>query len=123
MTSESAQKIVRAVEVLALWALAAVPAYQVFGGGSQIQTQTLVGVLAIGGILGLVAGASRIKSTVIRLAILMLGILLVWPPAMGWLASLLPPGVPTVPTAAGGVRVLPGLDGDGFTMHAVRRVR
>ena len=39
------------------------------------------------------------------------------------LASLLPPGVPTVPTSAGGIRVLPGRDGDGFTMHAERRVR
>jgi len=39
------------------------------------------------------------------------------------LASLVPPGVPTVPTAARGIRILPGLDGDGFTMHAVRRVR
>lgn len=37
------------------------------------------------------------------------------------LASLLPPGVPVIPTAAGGVRILPGTDGDGFTMHAVRR--
>jgi 16S rRNA (cytosine967-C5)-methyltransferase len=37
------------------------------------------------------------------------------------LAASLPRGVPTVPTAAGGVRILPGPDGDGFTMHAVRR--
>jgi 16S rRNA (cytosine967-C5)-methyltransferase len=37
------------------------------------------------------------------------------------LAPLLPPGVPSVTTAAGGIRLLPGVDGDGFTMHAVRR--
>jgi 16S rRNA (cytosine967-C5)-methyltransferase len=37
------------------------------------------------------------------------------------LASLLPPGVPAVATAAGGIRLVPSLDGDGFTMHAVRR--
>jgi len=37
------------------------------------------------------------------------------------LAPLLPAGVPAALTAAGGVRLLPSLDGDGFTMHAVRR--
>ena len=37
------------------------------------------------------------------------------------LAALLPQGVPMVPTAADGVCILPGPDGDGFTMHAVRR--
>lgn len=34
----------------------------------------------------------------------------------------LPTGVPWVPTTAGGIRILPNPDGDGFTMHAVRRV-
>ncbi len=33
----------------------------------------------------------------------------------------LPPGVPWLPTAAGGIRILPNPHGDGFTMHAVRR--
>jgi len=33
----------------------------------------------------------------------------------------LPAGVPSIPTDAGGIRILPSLDGDGFTMHAVRR--
>ncbi len=33
----------------------------------------------------------------------------------------LPAGVPWVPTAAGGIRILPNPDGDGFTMHAIRR--
>jgi 16S rRNA (cytosine967-C5)-methyltransferase len=37
------------------------------------------------------------------------------------LASLLPEGVPSDPTAAGGIRILPNPDGDGFTMHAMRR--
>lgn len=38
------------------------------------------------------------------------------------LAVTLPEGVPWIPTPAGGIRILPGLDGDGFTMHAVRRI-
>lgn len=33
----------------------------------------------------------------------------------------LPDGVPTIPTTAGGTRILPNPDGDGFTMHAIRR--
>ena len=33
----------------------------------------------------------------------------------------MPPGVPSIPTAAGGVRILPNPNGDGFTVHAVRR--
>ena len=38
------------------------------------------------------------------------------------LESHLPIGVPWIPTSAGGIRILPNPDGDGFTMHAVRRV-
>jgi len=37
------------------------------------------------------------------------------------LESHLPTGVPWIPTSAGGIRILPNPDGDGFTMHAVRR--
>jgi 16S rRNA (cytosine967-C5)-methyltransferase len=37
------------------------------------------------------------------------------------LASRLPVGVPSNPTDAGGIRLLPNPDGDGFTMHAIRR--
>jgi 16S rRNA (cytosine967-C5)-methyltransferase len=37
------------------------------------------------------------------------------------LEGALPHGVPWVPTDAGGARILPQADGDGFTMHAVRR--
>jgi 16S rRNA (cytosine967-C5)-methyltransferase len=37
------------------------------------------------------------------------------------LDSHLPAGVPWIPTSAGGIRILPNPDGDGFTMHAVRR--
>jgi 16S rRNA (cytosine967-C5)-methyltransferase len=37
------------------------------------------------------------------------------------LESHLPAGVPWIPTSAGGIRILPNPDGDGFTMHAVRR--
>ncbi|MCW8985356.1 MAG: RsmB/NOP family class I SAM-dependent RNA methyltransferase, partial [Thermoanaerobaculales bacterium] len=33
----------------------------------------------------------------------------------------LPTGVPWIPTSAGGIRILPNPDGDGFTMHALRR--
>ena len=33
----------------------------------------------------------------------------------------LPVGVPWIPTSAGGVRILPNPNGDGFTMHAIRR--
>jgi 16S rRNA (cytosine967-C5)-methyltransferase len=36
--------------------------------------------------------------------------------------SLLPDGVPAIGTSAGGVRILPNPSGDGFTMHAVRRL-
>ena len=32
----------------------------------------------------------------------------------------LPTGVPWIPTSAGGIRILPNPDGDGFTMHAIR---
>jgi len=39
------------------------------------------------------------------------------------LEKALPPDVPCLPTDAGGVRILPHADGDGFTMHALRRVR
>ena len=34
----------------------------------------------------------------------------------------LPNGVPCIPTSAGGIRILPNPNGDGFTMHAVRRI-
>jgi 16S rRNA (cytosine967-C5)-methyltransferase len=34
----------------------------------------------------------------------------------------LPDGVPSIPTSAGGIRILPNPAGDGFTMHAVRRI-
>lgn len=37
------------------------------------------------------------------------------------LDARLPAGVPWIPTSAGGVRILPNPDGDGFTMHAIRR--
>jgi 16S rRNA (cytosine967-C5)-methyltransferase len=37
------------------------------------------------------------------------------------LAVHLPPGVPSIATPEGGVRILPNPDGDGFTMHAIRR--
>jgi len=33
----------------------------------------------------------------------------------------LPPGTPWIPTSAGGIRILPNPDGDGFTLHAIRR--
>lgn len=34
--------------------------------------------------------------------------------------AVLPEGVPWLPTPAGGARILPNPDGDGFTMHAIR---
>jgi 16S rRNA (cytosine967-C5)-methyltransferase len=37
------------------------------------------------------------------------------------ISPVLPPGVPWRPTPAGGARILPNPDGDGFTMHAIRR--
>jgi 16S rRNA (cytosine967-C5)-methyltransferase len=37
------------------------------------------------------------------------------------LESHLPTGVPWIPTSAGGIRILPNPNGDGFTMHAIRR--
>jgi 16S rRNA (cytosine967-C5)-methyltransferase len=37
------------------------------------------------------------------------------------LATAIPEGAPWRPTAGGGARILPNPDGDGFTMHAVRR--
>jgi 16S rRNA (cytosine967-C5)-methyltransferase len=33
----------------------------------------------------------------------------------------LPAGVPWIPTSVGGIRILPNPDGDGFTMHAIRK--
>jgi 16S rRNA C967 or C1407 C5-methylase (RsmB/RsmF family) len=36
-------------------------------------------------------------------------------------SRLLPPAVPWAGTAAGGIRILPGPDWDGFTIHGVRR--
>ena len=38
------------------------------------------------------------------------------------LESHLPTGVPWIPTSADGIRILPNPDGDGFTMHAIRRL-
>jgi len=38
------------------------------------------------------------------------------------LAAVIPENAPWRPTAAGGARILPNPDGDGFTMHAIRRV-
>ena len=38
------------------------------------------------------------------------------------LRPILPPGTPVIETAAGGVRLLPRPECDGFTMHALRRV-
>lgn len=38
------------------------------------------------------------------------------------LAQVLPAGVPWIATSAGGIRILPHVDGDGFTMHAVKRM-
>jgi len=47
-------------------------------------------------------------------------------PARGFeavdVSTAIPEGVPWRPTAARGARILPNPDGDGFTMHAVRRV-
>ena len=37
------------------------------------------------------------------------------------LASSLPEGAPWIPTSAAGARILPNPDGDGFTMHLIRR--
>jgi len=37
------------------------------------------------------------------------------------LGQLVPEGSPVVSTASGGIRLLPSEDGDGFTLHAVRR--
>ena len=37
------------------------------------------------------------------------------------LGSLLPDGVPWIPTPAAGARIPPNPEGDGFTMHAIRR--
>jgi 16S rRNA (cytosine967-C5)-methyltransferase len=37
------------------------------------------------------------------------------------LERYLPEGVPSIQTTAGGIRILPNPDGDGFTMHAMRR--
>lgn len=37
------------------------------------------------------------------------------------LSRALPENVPGLPTDAGGTRILPNVDGDGFTMHAIRR--
>lgn len=37
------------------------------------------------------------------------------------LAPLLPRGTPFLPTPAGGIRLLPGPESDGFTIHALRR--
>jgi 16S rRNA (cytosine967-C5)-methyltransferase len=41
--------------------------------------------------------------------------------AIAKLQPHLPKGVPSIPTSAGGIRILPNPDGDGFTMHAIRR--
>ncbi len=37
------------------------------------------------------------------------------------LSAAMPEGAPWIPTPTGGCRILPNPDGDGFTMHAVRR--
>jgi len=39
------------------------------------------------------------------------------------LTAHIPPEVPVIPTAAGGLRLLPGTSWDGFTFHALRRAR
>ena len=37
------------------------------------------------------------------------------------LESVMPDNVPWIPTDAAGARILPNPEGDGFTIHAVRR--
>lgn len=107
MTSRPAEWVVRVAQGLALWAMAIVPAYRFFTWPSQIETMTLLGVLVIAGLLGLVAGASRIRSPAMRLAVLVLGILVIWAPAAGWVAWRLPQGLVLAVTAVAIMAAIP----------------
>lgn len=67
-----------------LWVIALVPAYQFFTWPRQIDTMSLVGVVRIAGILGLVAGVTRIPSAAARLVLAAAVMWALWCPLTAW---------------------------------------
>ena len=80
------------------------PTYQV-SSWPYVNTPTLLGVLLVAGILGIVAGTSRVRSEVVRLLALQATLVLVWPPTKHLLAVFLPAGLLSISGGAWSAQV------------------
>ncbi len=84
MQTARADSAVGIAATAVLWAIAIVPAYTFFEWPRQIDTLSLVGVLKIAAILGLVAGLARFPQPVMRLALVLATVWVLWCPLTVW---------------------------------------
>lgn len=71
-----------------LWVIALVPAYGFFTWPRQIDTMSLIGVVRIAGILGLVAGVTRVPSAAVRFVLAAAVMWALWCPLTAWPALI-----------------------------------